>query len=91
MDQTAKHILFRGQVQGVGFRYTARHIAGRYNITGFVRNLPDGDVEMLAQGSERDVDGCIREIQDSFNGYIRDTTVEPAPYDNRYTDFRITY
>jgi acylphosphatase len=56
-----------------------------------VRNLPDGDVEMLAQGSERDVDGCIREIQDSFNGYIRDTTVEPAPYDNRYTDFRITY
>lgn len=91
MDQTAKHILFSGQVQGVGFRYTARHIAGRYDITGFVRNLPDGDVEMLAQGSEQDIDNCIKEIQDSFNGYIRDTTVEPVPHNSRYADFRITY
>ena len=52
MEQMAKHILFSGQVQGVGFRYTAHRTAGRYNVTGFVRNLPDGDVEMLAQGAE---------------------------------------
>lgn len=91
MDQTAKHILFSGQVQGVGFRYTARHIAGRYNITGFVRNLPDGDVEMLAQGAEQDIDNCIADIQDYFAGQIRDTQIEPVPCNSRYTDFRITY
>ena len=41
MDQTAKQVIFRGRVQGVGFRYTARRIAARYDVTGFVRNLPD--------------------------------------------------
>lgn len=91
MDQTAKHILFRGQVQGVGFRYTANRIAGRYNISGFVRNLPDGDVEMLTQGPQQDIDKCIADIQDSFKGYIGDTKIEPVPCNSRYTDFRIAY
>jgi acylphosphatase len=91
MEQTAKHILFSGQVQGVGFRYTANRIAGRYNLTGFVRNLPDGDVEMLAQGPEPDIDNCIADIQDYFKGYLQDTKMEPLPYDSRHTDFRIAY
>jgi acylphosphatase len=91
MEQTAKHIRFSGQVQGVGFRYTANRIARRYNITGFVRNLPDSDVEMLAQGPEQDIDNCIAEIQDYFAGYIRDSHVESVPYNSRHTDFRITY
>jgi acylphosphatase len=91
MEQTAKHILFSGQVQGVGFRYTANRIARQCRITGFVRNLPDGDVEMLAQGPGQDIDNCIAEIQDCFAGYIRDTQIEPVPYNSRHTDFRITY
>jgi acylphosphatase len=91
MEQAAKHILFSGQVQGVGFRYTANRIAGRYNITGFVRNLPDGDVEMLAQGPEQDIDNCLADIQDHFAGYIRDTRIEPVPCNSRHTDFRITF
>ena len=91
MEQMAKHILFSGQVQGVGFRYTASRIAGRYNLTGFVRNLPDGDVEMLVQGSEHDIDNCIADVQDYFAGYIQDTKIEPVPYNSRHTDFRITF
>jgi len=91
MEQTAKHILFSGQVQGVGFRYTAHRIARRYNVTGFVRNLPDGDVEMLAQGPEQDIDNCLADIRDYFGGYLRDTRIEPAPRNDRYTDFRITF
>ena len=51
MDRIAKHIIFKGQVQGVGFRYTTHRVAGRYDVTGFVRNLPDGTVEMLVQGT----------------------------------------
>ena len=89
MDQTAKHILFRGYVQGVGFRYTARRIAQQYSVAGFVRNLPDGTVEMFLQGPSQDIDNCLREIQDSFAGYIRDTQIEEAVYTPRYTDFRV--
>jgi acylphosphatase len=91
MEQTAKHVIFQGRVQGVGFRYTARQIAGRYHVAGYVRNLPDGSVEMLLQGPAADVDDCIRDVQDEFAGYIRDTQVEPEPYNARYQDFRIAF
>ncbi|OHB62808.1 MAG: hypothetical protein A2Y77_12340 [Planctomycetes bacterium RBG_13_62_9] len=91
MERAAQHIVFRGRVQGVGFRYTAHRIAEQYDVTGFVRNLPDGSVEMLAQGPEQRVRDCIAEIQDTFTGYIRDTEIEQAPYNPRHTDFRITF
>ena len=51
MTDIARHILFRGHVQGVGFRYTARQLASRYDVTGFVRNLTDGRVELLVDGA----------------------------------------
>jgi acylphosphatase len=91
MAQTAKHVIFRGRVQGVGFRYTAHQIAGRYQVTGFVRNLPDGTVEMLLQGDPQEIDNCIADIQSEFAGYIRDTWIEPAACNPRHTDFRIAF
>jgi acylphosphatase len=91
MEQTAKHVIFSGEVQGVGFRYTAHRIAGRYNVTGYVRNLPDGTVEMFVQGPSPDVDGYIQDIQDAFAGYVRETRIEETPYDARRRDFRITF
>ena len=48
---TRRYIL-TGSVQGVGFRYFTQQAAARLNITGWVRNLPDGSVEAMAQGSE---------------------------------------
>jgi acylphosphatase len=91
MEQAARHVIFEGHVQGVGFRYTAHRIAGRYAVTGYVRNLPDGTVEMLVQGSAQEVDNCIREVQEEFSGHIRDTQIEAAPYNARYQDFRIAF
>ncbi len=87
----AKHIIFFGRVQGVGFRFTAQRIAGRYNLTGFARNLPDGTVEMLAQGRSDEINGCICDIQESFAGYIRDTKIEEVPLNTAYKDFKITF
>ena len=91
MKQVAKHIIFVGHVQGVGFRFTAYHMANRHRLTGFVRNLPDGTVEMLAQGGANDIDECIQDIQDSFAGYIRDIKIEEVPPDPNYKEFRITF
>ena len=92
MSQVAKHIIFVGQVQGVGFRFTAFHMANRYQLTGMVRNLPDGAVEMLAQGSsEEDIENCIRDIEESFAGYIRETRVEETQPNPQYKEFKITF
>ena len=87
----AKHIIFKGRVQGVGFRYTAQRIASLSQLTGFVRNLPDGSVEMLAQGTQKAVDDCLQDIEESFDDYIRETKINDIPSDPRYTNFQITF
>ncbi len=91
MSLTAKHITFTGRVQGVGFRFTAMNIADRCGLTGLIRNLPNGSVEMIAQGRPDDITDCIRNIKDTYHGLIRDTTIEDIPPDPRYQDFKITF
>jgi acylphosphatase len=91
MSQTAKHIIFSGQVQGVGFRFTAFNIANRYELTGFVRNLPDGTVEMLIQGLTETVDDCLRDVEEEFGGYIRETKIKEIPPNPQYKDFKIAF
>ena len=91
MDLIAKHIIFSGRVQGVGFRFTTHRMAERHDLTGFVRNLPDGTVEMLAQGPAKDIDACLTDIREYFGGYLRDTKITDTPHDPRHTDFRITF
>ncbi len=90
MANIAKRITFTGRVQGVGFRFTAQRIALRYELTGFVRNLPGGSVEMLAQGHPEDVSNCLRDIGESFPG-IRDTRIENIEINPRYRNFQITF
>ena len=84
-------MVFVGRVQGVGFRFTAYNIANRHRLTGLVRNLLDGTVEMIAQGPAANIDDCIREIKESFPGYLRETKVEEIPLDAQYKDFKITF
>ena len=91
MEQIAKHIIFKGHVQGVGFRYTTHRVAGRYDVTGYVRNLPDGTVEMLVQGLAKEVDACLADLEDTMAGYIRDMKVKPLAPNSRHTSFRITF
>ncbi|WP_413111463.1 acylphosphatase [Thaumasiovibrio sp. DFM-14] len=55
MSQCCMKFLVKGRVQGVGFRYHTAHQANKHNITGYARNLPSGDVEVLACGDEQDV------------------------------------
>lgn len=63
---TAKHVFFEGRVQGVGFRFTTKQLAKEFDVSGWVKNLPDGRVEMKVQGDEEEeVDGFIQEIRDS--------------------------
>lgn len=55
-----KHIWVSGVVQGVGYRFGARHEAERLGVTGWVRNLPDGRVEAICEGDAGDVEAFVR-------------------------------
>jgi acylphosphatase len=91
MELTARKIVFSGRVQGVGFRFTALNIANRYELKGYVRNIPNSEVEMLAQGPAEAIDECVRDLQDSFVGSISHVDIEEATPDPKFTDFRITF
>ena len=77
---TARHVIYEGRVQGVGFRYSTRHIASGFDVTGWVRNLPDGRVEMLACGTAAEVTDFLQAIRDSDLGsFIRNEILEETP------------
>lgn len=67
MDSVQKqvHGLFSGHVQGVGFRFTVCRIAEDYSVTGYVRNLANGDVELVAEGAEPELSDFICAIRNS--------------------------
>jgi acylphosphatase len=59
---TAKRVIFEGRVQGVGFRYTVMELARGFDVCGWVKNLPDGSVELQAMGEAGELEAFIREI-----------------------------
>ena len=63
-----KHIIAHGRVQGVGLRFTVTGFAKKYNVTGWVRNLYDGTVEMEVQGLEHRVDLFLQELSSDRPG-----------------------
>jgi acylphosphatase len=68
-------VFYEGHVQGVGFRFTVRHIAKGFEVTGWVRNLPDGRVELQATGEEDEVRAFVDRITDSeLHSLIRKQT-----------------
>ena len=56
------HVVVRGRVQGVGFRWFVREAARRRNLAGWVRNLPNGGVEVAADGADRDIAALRSEL-----------------------------
>lgn len=70
-------VIFRGRVQGVGFRYATREVADRFAVTGWVRNEPDGSVRLEVQGDPPELAAMVQAVQDRMAGYIRDTETEP--------------
>lgn len=64
------HIVFKGRVQGVGFRWTLINIAQKYNLTGFCENLINGDVDVEIQGDPNNLDSFLKETLETKR-YIR--------------------
>lgn len=79
MDIIRKHIVFHGWVQGVGFRYTAKYQASARGVTGWIRNLADGSVEMEAEGSPEAVSSLIEALQQHCFGAVTEIETDSVP------------
>lgn len=84
-------VLYAGRVQGVGFRATTAQIAARHPVAGYVRNLPDGRVELVCQGERSAVDRFLADVRETMNWYIRSETVEPAPSGESFVRFEVRH
>lgn len=84
--KTSQHVIYSGRVQGVGFRYTVKQIAAGFDVTGWVRNLPDGTVETFAVGTLDEVDAFLAAVASShLGGYIKEArreSIESGIVDN---------
>lgn len=84
-------VLYSGRVQGVGFRYTAKTVAAGFAITGTIRNLPDGRVELTAEGAPAELETFRAALHDAgLAGFIRDERVDWAEAKNEFRGFEIT-
>ena len=87
MVKEQRILLYSGSVQGVGFRYTAVRLSIRYAVDGYVRNLPDGSVELLAEGDGDEITAFTQALAKRFDGYIRDHRVSRRPYSGEFRGF----
>ena len=87
----AKQVIFEGRVQGVGFRYTVKDLSRGFEVCGWVRNLPDGTVELQAMGESDEVEAFIKEIAEESNvaHHIRNLRARKIPLLENCTGFRI--
>lgn len=83
-----REVVYAGRVQGVGFRYTATTVAKQYAVTGFVKNLDDGRVQLVVEGSAGEVDTFLDALAERMGGNVRSTTMQKRPVTGTWTSFR---
>ena len=94
MSQTAaqrREIHYSGRVQGVGFRYTVRSLAARTEVTGFVRNLRDGRVELVVEGSPEQIERLLAGIQSELGRYVANAQESTAAASGEFEGFDIRF
>ena len=91
MEKVREHFIFRGNVQGVGFRYTAKYAARAYGMTGWVRNNYDGSVEMELQGEPELFQKVLREIYGGTYIDINDIERKRIPVEDGENSFKVRF
>ncbi len=91
-NKIARRFFISGDVQGVGFRFFAQRVAARHQVVGFVKNLADGRVEVLAEGPGQSVEAFKNELATgprfSSVDHLEEINLEPS---GRYSSFRIEH
>ncbi len=90
-NQHRRACYFTGRVQGVGFRYTVQNIAMQYDVHGYVRNLPDGRVELVMEGQDQEMDHVIEAVSSKMNGFIKKVDNDTMPATGEFDQFYIRH
>ena len=84
-------VFFSGQVQGVGFRYTACHVARRFDVAGYVKNLPDGRVEAVVEGEGDEIARFVEAVSEEMSPGLQDTKSHDSPATGEFKRFEIRF
>lgn len=85
------HTLYSGRVQGVGFRFSAESIAAELGVYGWVKNLGDGRVELVAEAEETILKDFLKRLNQYFSRYIQDADVQWKEASGEFNDFEIKF
>ncbi|MCK9604008.1 MAG: acylphosphatase [Candidatus Omnitrophica bacterium] len=85
------HVYYKGRVQGIGFRFTAEDIAKNLGVSGWVKNLSDGRVEIVAEAEEGILKSFLEQVSSHFSRYISDADIDWQKATGEFRDFRIEF
>jgi acylphosphatase len=91
MAAQRRHVHFSGQVQGVGFRYAAARAAAGLAVTGYVRNLTDGGVEIVVEGQPDQIDSFLDALRGRMGMYVDEMTQQTALPTGEFAGFNIRF
>jgi acylphosphatase len=82
-------VRFCGRVQGVGFRYTTHRTARNFDVTGYVKNLPSGEVELVVEGRPDELKRFVAEVQQVMGEFIDESKSKVGPSTGEFSNFEI--
>ncbi len=91
MSEESVHAVYRGVVQGVGFRFTACNIAKRHRVRGWVSNMADGGVELTAQGLRQNIKLFLDDLGNEFKNSISDVNIASVSLSKKFSEFQIRF
>lgn len=91
MKKESRTIFFSGNVQGVGFRWTARRISSSFKVYGYVKNLNDGRVELFCEGEKEELNKFLNKLRTEMRYNIKNEKISNGAATGRYTSFSIVF
>ena len=91
MKRMRKKINYKGRVQGVGFRWNTENAVEMFDVTGYVKNLPNGSVEVLLEGCSGEVLKAENSVEERMRGYWTEKESEELLGDHHWQEFEIHY
>ena len=86
-----REVFYRGRVQGVGFRYTTQAIAAHFKVTGYVQNLPDWRVLVVAEGARAEIDRFLATLIEHLGHFVLDQQSSVLPAEGVFRGFAVRY
>jgi acylphosphatase len=92
MAKSRAKVIAKGIVQGVNFRYYSQRQAAKFNITGWVKNLPDGSVAAVFEGDDQDVEAMVQWCRRGPpSAHVTELIVQPEEYRGEFSSFSVKF